>query len=493
MRAMRGMTLLHSTASRVADHPTYDPKRDGEMSISSRFDLALAGDIVMTRPVSLLQDPSVRAALKPFKDADFAFGNLEQSIGDWRSFEGHHYGVFAFLIMADPRIARDLAEIGFDCLGRANNRLSDFGNVGNRETDRHLRAAGITPVGYGEHLAAARAPAYVDTPKGRIATLSVTAHVNHAADAVFGPAARVGLSNGRPGANNLRIGRTIRLRPDAYDALKTLALENDYAFPGPFVIMPTVNVFEDRLRIGTDWYVPSETPGYSYRIHPDDERDVLRHVKTAAAFSNFTILAVHSHQWEIDPNDPKGGIAGEMPTPPAFLKDFAHKAIDAGVDVFTVAGPFDFRAIEIYRGKPIFYGLGSFVRQPYMQEVVPHETYRRFEFGPMRFDAVDPHDTDIPDVELLLTRTAKHPSSYFEGAIPTCHYEDGRLQEIALQPIDLGFDGPLSDLGIPRISQADQAKAQIDEIAQRCAPFGTLVTQDGTVGRIHPQTSGDAP
>lgn len=476
--------LIHSTASKAEDHPRHDADRDLPMSVPGEFRVAVVGDVVMTRPISRLQDDDVQEAIAPIASADLAVGNLEQTVAAWREFEGHHYGVNAFLVMADPSIAADLAEIGFDILSRANNRLSDFGDEGNRETDAHLRAAGITPVGYGEHLAAARAPAYRDTPKGRVGAIGVTSHTNHGMDAVFGPAARVGLSNGRPGANNLRVGRTITLPRASFERLKAFVLEHDYAFPGPFVIQPTVMVFEDRLRLGNEWYVPGDEPGYSYRVQPDDLRDVLKHTRNAAAFSNFTLVSIHSHQWTIDPRDPKGGIAGEKPHPPDFLVDLAHRAIDEGADLFCVHGPFDFRAIEVYAGKPIFYGLGSFVRQPYMQEVVPWETYRRFEFGDQGFDAVDPNATSTPDVELLLTRTPRHPAFYFEGATAVCTFQDSRLTGIELQPVDLGIDGPLSDLGVPRRASPEQGERILGRIAENSAPFGTTIEREGGSGVV---------
>ena len=44
----------------------------------------------------------------------------------------------------------------------------------------------------------------------------------------------------------------------------------------------------------------------------------------------------------------------------AYMSEIAHTAIDAGADVVVGHGPHHFLPIEVYRGKPIFYGLGSF-------------------------------------------------------------------------------------------------------------------------------------
>ncbi len=44
----------------------------------------------------------------------------------------------------------------------------------------------------------------------------------------------------------------------------------------------------------------------------------------------------------------------------AYMTEIARAAIDAGADVVVGHGPHHFLPVEVYRGKPIFYGLGSF-------------------------------------------------------------------------------------------------------------------------------------
>ncbi len=79
-----------STASRVTDSPKYEPDRDHPMSIDGDFTIAVVGDIVQTRTITQLDDAAVRGALEPVQNSDFAIGNLEQAICDWRKFDGHH-------------------------------------------------------------------------------------------------------------------------------------------------------------------------------------------------------------------------------------------------------------------------------------------------------------------------------------------------------------------------------------------------------------------
>jgi poly-gamma-glutamate synthesis protein (capsule biosynthesis protein) len=44
----------------------------------------------------------------------------------------------------------------------------------------------------------------------------------------------------------------------------------------------------------------------------------------------------------------------------SYMTEIAHAAIEAGADVVIGHGPHHFLPIEVYRGRPIFYGLGSF-------------------------------------------------------------------------------------------------------------------------------------
>src|SRR3546814_15430533 len=50
----------------------------------------------------------------------------------------------------------------------------------------------------------------------------------------------------------------------------------------------------------------------------------------------------------------------DTPAPPNFLKTLFHDVVDAGADVVVGGGPHSLRGIEIYQGKPIFYGIGVF-------------------------------------------------------------------------------------------------------------------------------------
>ena len=100
------------------------------------------------------------------------------------------------------------------------------------------------------------------------------------------------------------------------------------------------------------------------------------------------------------------------------------------------------------------------------------------------YESVNPIDTTIPDAAFLTTRTGRHPARYFRGASVSCDYKDSRLQKLTIHPVDLGFDGPLSDLGTPRKADRKRADEILQSIAMHSKKFGTEVKVSGGLGII---------
>lgn len=72
-----------------------------------------------------------------------------------------------------------------------------------------------------------------------------------------------------------------------------------------------------------------------------------------AAGSGATVIAyLHSHYWEARKSDT-----------PAWQRDLARRAIDAGAATFVAHGVPELQGIEYYRGAPLFHGLSSFIFQ----------------------------------------------------------------------------------------------------------------------------------
>jgi len=72
-----------------------------------------------------------------------------------------------------------------------------------------------------------------------------------------------------------------------------------------------------------------------------------------AAGSGATVIAyLHSHYWEPRKSDT-----------PAWQRDLARRAIDAGAATFVAHGVPELQGIEYYNGAPLFHGLSSFIFQ----------------------------------------------------------------------------------------------------------------------------------
>ena len=100
----------------------------------------------------------------------------------------------------DPSVLPDFLAFGFNGCGCANNHSLDFSADALFMTMKTLREKGIPFAGIGENLQDATKAAFVNTPNGRIAFLSVSAAFHPDAMAAW----KTSRSPGRPGLNGLR-------------------------------------------------------------------------------------------------------------------------------------------------------------------------------------------------------------------------------------------------------------------------------------------------
>lgn len=97
------------------------------------------------------------------KTGHIVFGNLEYPLGE----DSHPGRMFA----GDPRAARSLRQAGFGLIHLANNHASEHGGEGLARTMKAVQEAGLTPLGAGKDLAAARQLLRVDVNGLRVGWL----------------------------------------------------------------------------------------------------------------------------------------------------------------------------------------------------------------------------------------------------------------------------------------------------------------------------------
>ncbi len=450
-----------------------DPARDLQTTLDGEFTLAAVGDVVALRPTANLAVPGVQAIYDVLRNADVAFGNLEQTIADPGKVALYNDG-HLFQALARPIIADDLRAIGFDLMNFANNHTTHYSLTGMLETMSHMDRVGIVTAGWGRNLAEARSAKFLDTPHGRIGFLGIT--TNSYWDAR--PAGED--SPGVPGANALRPQRTVTISQESFDALRRAHESSPHMFPAVFPVT-SGRTFGDegyRIRLYDEYYVPGDKVSFSYSIPPAELESYAAEIRDAKYLSDFVVANIHTHHWQLPPDARSAG--DESRDPPDFLMELAHTAIDNGADAFFSHGEGELRGIEIYDGKPIFYQLGNFNRQPFFHEV----------FNPGYWDLVAARNPGV-DVEGLtraqaqgLIYPANHDREYFESVVAVSHYSEGVLEEIRLYPVDLKFDGPFVDIGTPHLADGEVAQRVLGILREASAAFGTEIRISGDIGII---------
>ena len=95
-------------------------------------------------------------------------------------------------------------------------------------------------------------------------------------------------------------------------------------------------------------YQPGTAPRIRTFADSDDLAAVLADIAAAKKETDFLAVSMH---WGV--HLVKGVIAD-------YEREVAHAAIDAGADMIIGHGPHLLKAVEIYRGKPVFYSISGF-------------------------------------------------------------------------------------------------------------------------------------
>jgi hypothetical protein len=203
-----------------------------------------------------------------------------------------------------------------------------------------------------------------------------------------------------------------------------------------------------------------------------DLNEILRSIKNGKEYADFMIVTIHCH--ENTEAIQKYTFDSDVPD---FLVEFAHKAIDNGADVFIGHGVHTLRGVEIYKGKPIFYGVASFINQP-ADSLLPQNPG-----GSLTHAEASNLPTGSPGHEGGRVQEADNR----EALLTTSRYEGGRLVEVKLYPADTGRDSSraVSSQGIPMTPSPEVAQHILQKVQQVSARFGTTIAIEGNVGVIH--------
>ena len=441
--------------------------------------LAIAGDAILTRPVSQLTDPRAVAVFDVLRDADLTFLNCETVLHDYVGpgvFPSAESGLVA--MRSPPSIAGELRWLNARLVAMANNHSLDFSVGGLAATHAALAAAGIVHAGTGASLAAARGAAYIDCAEARVALVSMSTSAtreSRASDPFDGVAARPGLNplGYHFAADRPTVERVVELARSF--GLWVAQIGDRLWEVNPPGLHNTV----------TRYYVTDE-PGCRMVLDEDDVAANLRSIRNAKANADLVIVHIHNHEWDT--------ASGSLRLPPAFMPEFAHAALDAGGDVVVAQGSHaPIRGIELHNGKPILYDPGDFFLMANITRY-SREFYSRHAAG-----LSVPIDQALPVDGNSAIQAYSHPlapaGGYFGdwepcGAVVTLDYQKGQLAALELHPFTrdgnvgkrAAFPSILS--GVPLKPATEHADDILRKFAQLSEPFGTKIQISGGVGNV---------
>ncbi len=427
------------------------------------FTMALTGDSIITRPLSIYKEPEFVKMIGLIRSSDVAFTNLEMLFHDYESYPMAVSG--GTWMRGDPALAKELNWAGFDMVSRANNHTGDYGVAAMEMTTKYVAEAGLVQAGVGASLAEAREAKFFETPKGRVALISIAS--------TFASHMAAGRSRDnvppRPGLNPLRYSSTTILPEADFSALRKtgemLGLFTDQD-GNP---MGTSDDKPDQFKLYGRWFKSGVKAEIQSVANQKDVAEIVAVIENAKKLSDYVIVTIHAHEQKN-----RREIAAD------FIPVFARAVIDAGADVFVGHGPHALRGIEIYKGKPILYSLGDFIFQNETLLRLPSDNYENYgldenahvaDFNAARYD----------------NGTKGFPANreIWESVIAVPTFNGPALKELKLYPITLGYGLEVQVRGRPLLAKGDLAKKIINDLIERSAPFGTQIKMRGDVGYVN--------
>lgn len=420
------------------------------------------GDSFITRRLPSRTSKQFQDVKEIIQQGEFRFTNFEVTAHRFEGFPSAVSG--GTWAITDPIVLEDLKSYGFNIVAWANNHTLDYSYGGLKATTKYLNEYGFIHAGVGNNLAEASAPKYIECPSGRVALIAATStfHESWAAgeqrqDVV-----------GRPGVNPLRFRTKHYVTKEQLQLLKEIAkvtdINADYnlAVKEGFEVPPNDSSF----KFGIYDFEVGEKPGKETTPESVDLDRIIKSIQEAKRQADYVIVSIHTHEMEGE----------EKNKPPQFLEVFSRKCIDEGAHAVLGHGPHILRGIEIYKDRPIFYSLGNFIFQNDTVTNLPHDFYIKYglSFEHNVADALD-YRSDNGKKGLGVN------PDVWESIIPVWKMKDGKLVEIVLYPIELGFNLPRYRRGWPKLTNSIEPLKKLQKLSK---PYGTNIKIENHVGII---------
>ena len=450
-----GLALAQSPApSRSPDDFLRDPPKPA--SIKGAFTLTGIGDLLYSHPMANSPDREFQQVVELIQRGDLTIGNQEGVFFDLKTFKGQGYG--NGLLWGEGTLARDMKAMGVGMVSVANNHATDWGPEGLLETCRLLDQAGIAHAGGGRTLEEARRAGILATPKGRVALISVASTFKPNA----GANDAVGEVPSRPGISLLRTRRVSLVTEDQMAMIRKLAT----ALASPLHPAPAPDAQE--ITFDGELYRLSDKQGLRYDMDLYDHAGLLKSVRDAKQQADLVVFTIHAHESTT-------GVDDDTPEPPDFLVRLFHNAVDAGADVILGGGPHSLRGVEIYKGKPVFYGMGVFFIKGEIK-ALEETMFHVFPDANGRPPAPKPPERSV--------RPGGNPASWYDGIVAATDFDNAQAKTVRLYPLDVGNTYEPSRRGVPHLADAANARRILEALQKDSTQFGTKISIENSVGII---------
>ena len=312
----------------------------------SGFTLALTGDAIINKKVSVSKDNAFLSLVNILRNADVAFTHLETVIHDYDGPEDYPAAIAGGTWMRSPRfVADELKWMGFSLVSCPSNHsldysygatlLDDGGAQFGQEScslalEKILGRQGLPPISRQKMDGLRSFRCALAFLSGRLS------------------GDPRGTVKGRPGVNPLHYyhvvdAETMRILGDSASRIGLAVIRR-----GTMLLLnrPTVETLVQKFVIGDGIYLEA------------DDGDVignLQSVKEARVQADYVLVHLHTHEAHL-------GTGSRGYQPARFVKTFSKKCIDAGADVFIAQGAHrGIGGIELYNGKPIIYEPGDLI------------------------------------------------------------------------------------------------------------------------------------
>lgn len=423
--------------------------------------ICATGDSIMMDPF-----PEEYEALPTISEfistADVRINNLEMVLSEYDC----HASTFCGGTWLTAPISNldELLMFNFNYFSFANNHTMDYSYGGLVSTLDALEARGLAYSGSGMNLENASRHAIVENENAKVGIIAISATCDDAARA--GNAGPV--IPARPGLNMLRHSEVFQISQAHMQSVKEIAEATkingriDNSKKGGYTLSQP-GVFQ----LGSLMFTVSEKEGKRTIPNPVDMERMHAAIINARKEVDYVIVCFHSHEIP--------GLTDDEPD--YFIEEFAHACVDWGASAVVGSGTHQLKAMEIYKGKPIFYSIANFIFQVDHIHHLPADYYEKYGIS-----------MDKTAAEALAVRSCNGKRGLqtdfhnYRAIIPMMEFEGENLTKLVIKPIELGFKKSFALKGLPHEADTEVSKEIFNRLSHLSEPYKTKMNlKDGLI------------